>query len=257
MTAYATAPDGVRIAYESVGEGAPILLIHGFASDRVQNWRAPGWYETLAGAGYRVVAMDCRGHGESDKLYDPAAYAHDIMARDAVAVMDAAGLEAPAVMGYSMGGYLGMHLVTGHGARVANLVIGGVGETYFSTAQFARDEIVAALEAPHTDDVVDPVGRQFRLFAQQGGKDMKALAACMRADRKPFGKASLSQARQPVLVVCGEKDVLTGAPGPLAAAFPNGRAVTVPKRDHMTTVGDKLYKQAVLEFLADLASPNE
>lgn len=251
MTAYATAPDGVRIAYESVGEGAPLLLIHGFASDRVQNWRAPGWYTALTGAGYRVVAMDCRGHGESDKLYDPARYAHDIMARDAIAVMDAAGLEAPAVMGYSMGGYLGMHLVMGHSARVSKLIIGGVGETYFSVAQFARDEIVAALEAPHRDHVTDPVGRQFRLFAEQGGKDMKALAACMRAERKSFTKAQLSDARQPVLVVCGETDTLTGRPGPLAAAFPNGRAVTVARRDHMTTVGDKLYKQAALDFLAE------
>lgn len=251
MKAYVTAPDGVRIAYESVGEGAPVLLVHGFASDRVQNWRAPGWYDALAGAGYRVVAMDCRGHGESDKLYDPARYAHDIMARDAIAVMNAAGLKAPVVMGYSMGGYLGMHLLMGHGARVAKLVIGGVGETYFSTAQFSRSEIVAALEAPHRDDVTDPVGRQFRLFAEQGGKDILALAACMRADRKSFTAAQLAHARQPVLVVCGEADALTGAPGPLAAAFPNGRAVTVPRRDHMTTVGDKVYKQAVLEFLAE------
>ena len=236
---------------KSVGEGPPILLIHGFASDRVQNWRAPGWYDTLTGAGYRVVAMDCRGHGESQKLYDPAQYAHDIMAGDAIAVMDALGLEAPIVMGYSMGGYLGMHVLMDHAPRVSKLVIGGVGETYFSTAQFARDEIVAALEAPHRDAVTDPVGRTFRLFAEQGDKDIKALAACMRAERKPFTKAQLSHARAPVLVVCGEKDELTGAPGPLAAAFPNGRAVTVARRDHMTVVGDKVYKEAVLGFLAE------
>ncbi len=67
---FATAEDGVRIAYEVVGEGEPVVLVHGFASGRVQNWRAPGWYQTLNGAGYRVIAMDCRGHGESDKPHD-------------------------------------------------------------------------------------------------------------------------------------------------------------------------------------------
>lgn len=250
MQAYATASDGVKIAYESVGEGAPVLLIHGFASDRVQNWRAPGWYDTLTGAGYRVVAMDCRGHGESGKPYDPALYAHDIMARDAIAVMDAAGLDRPAVMGYSMGGYLGLQLLMGHGARVAKLAIGGVGATYFGPAQFARDAIVAALEEPDRERITDPVGRAFRAFAEQGGKDLKALAACMRGDRKTFTAPQLARASQPVLVVCGDADELTGSPGPLAAAFPNGRAVTVARRDHMTTVGDKLYKQAVLDFLA-------
>ncbi len=249
MTDYATAADGVRIAYESAGEGPAVLLIHGFASDRVQNWKGPGWYDTLTRAGYRVVALDCRGHGESDKPHDPAAYAHDLMARDAVAVMDAAGLERPAVMGYSMGGYLAMHLAVHHGARVQRLIVGGVGETYFSTAQDTRGRIVAALEAPDASHITDPVGRDFRAFAEQAGKDLKALAACMRGNRKLLSAAELARAVQPVLVVCGESDAITGRPGPLAAAFPNSRAVVVPRRDHMTTVGDKLYKQAVLEFL--------
>ena len=251
MTDYATAADGVRIAYESVGEGPAILLIHGFASDRVQNWKGPGWYDTLMRAGYRVVALDCRGHGQSDKPHDPAAYAHSIMARDAVAVMDAAGLDRPAVMGYSMGGYLAMHLVLDHAARVDRLIIGGVGETYFTTAQATRERIVAALEAPDASHVADPVGRNFRAFAEQGGKDLTALAACMRANRATFTAAALAQARQPVLVVCGELDEITGRPGPLAAAFPGGRAVTVPRRDHMTSVGDKIYKEAVLQFLEE------
>jgi pimeloyl-ACP methyl ester carboxylesterase len=73
MTDFTQASDGTRIAYDDVGEGEPVLLIHGFAASRVQNWKETGWYQTLTGAGYRVVAMDCRGHGESDKPHDPAA----------------------------------------------------------------------------------------------------------------------------------------------------------------------------------------
>lgn len=257
MKAYATAVDGVPIAYESVGEGAPILLIHGFASDRVQNWRGPGWYETLTGAGYRVVAMDCRGHGESGKPHDPAMYGHEIMARDTVAVMDAAGLEAPFVMGYSMGGFLAMRLALDYAARVPKLVIGGVGGSYLTPPRAGegmgdparREMIASALLAPDKNKIANPVARAFRDFAEQPGKDIEALAACMRGDRKSYTAADLARARQPVLVVCGGGDVLTGAPDALAAAFPHGRAVTVPGRDHMTAVGDKVYKEAVLKFL--------
>jgi len=80
MTEFVKASDGVRIAYEIAGRGEPVVLVHGFAASRVQNWRAPGWYETLNGAGYQVIALDCRGHGESGKPHDPASYGHDIMA---------------------------------------------------------------------------------------------------------------------------------------------------------------------------------
>jgi len=257
MTRFVTATDGMRIAYETVGEGPPVLLIHGFAASRVQNWRAPGWYDTLTEAGYRVVAMDCRGHGESGKPHDPAAYGHDAMAGDAMAVMDAAELAQAHVMGYSMGGFIAMHLLMHHAERVLKLVIGGVGGAYVdrslsgdSPADPARREMIAAgLLESDKSRIVNPTAKAFREFAEQDGKDLVALAACMRADRKPFTAPELSRSTRPVLVVCGEADNLTGPPGPLAAVFADGRAVTVPKRDHMTTVGDKVYKQAVLDFL--------
>src|SRR5271163_2404739 len=99
MTEFVKAADGVRIAYETVGSGPSVVLVHGFAASRVQNWKDPGWYETLTGAGYRVVAMDCRGHGESGKPHDPARYAHNIMARDVAAVMQAADAAPAHLMG--------------------------------------------------------------------------------------------------------------------------------------------------------------
>jgi pimeloyl-ACP methyl ester carboxylesterase len=89
MSSVAKSRDGLGIAYEAVGDGAPIVLIHGFASDRVQNWRGPLWFDSLTGAGFRVIALDCRGHGESDKVYEPERYTNDLMADDVVAVMDA------------------------------------------------------------------------------------------------------------------------------------------------------------------------
>jgi len=249
MTDFTQASDGVRIAYESVGGGEPVLLIHGFASSRVQNWKETGWYQTLTGAGYRVVAMDCRGHGDSDKPHDPAAYDHRIMAEDALAVLRAAEIETAFAMGYSMGGQLGIHLLMEHPECMRKLAIGGVGATYLAGAFGSRDAIVDGLLAPDKSRIADPVARIFRNFAEQKGKDIVALAACMRGDRKLFSTAELSHSARPVLVVCGEHDAMTGPPGPLAEAFADGISVTVAKRDHMTTVGDKVYKQAVLAFL--------
>ena len=248
MTEFVKAADGVRIAYEIVGDGPSIVLVHGFASNRVQNWKAPGWYETLTEAGYRVVAVDCRGHGESDKPHDPAFYNHTLMAEDVVAVMEAAGAGDAFLMGYSMGGFISMHVLMDHPDLLQKVVIGGVGGNYLGTAFGSREGIAEALLEPDKNKITDPVQKSFREFAEQSGKDIQALAACMRGKRHPFTAAELSQSQRPVLVVCGENDALTGAPDPLAAAFADGRAVTVAKRDHMTTVGDKVYKQAVVEF---------
>lgn len=258
MAKFAQGNDGVRIAYDVVGDGEPVVLVHGFASDRVQNWRAPGWYQTLTDAGYRVVALDCRGHGESDKPHDPKFYGHAKMAADVVAVMEDAGIGHAALMGYSMGGYISMSLLMTRPELFPKVVIAGVGASYLDLSLAAaavgdperRSMIADALLVEDVSSIKNETARNFRLFAGQPGKDRLALAACMRGNRDVFTKEQLGQTKRPVLVVCGEKDVLTGPPGPLAAAFAYGRAVTVPNRDHMTTVGDKVYKQAVVDFLA-------
>jgi pimeloyl-ACP methyl ester carboxylesterase len=248
MPEFVKAPDGVRIAYETVGSGPSVVLVHGFAASRVQNWKGPGWYETLTGAGYRVVAMDCRGHGDSDKPHDPAAYDHSIMAEDVAAVMEAANAMPAFLMGYSMGGFISMHVLMDHPDMIKKLVIGGGGGSYLGRAFGSRDSIADALVIDDKSKITDPISKGFREFAEQSGKDRQALAACMRANRRPFTASELKQSKRPVLVVCGENDALTGPPGPLADAFADGRAVVVPRRDHMTTVGDKVYKEAVLDF---------
>ncbi|HUO93978.1 MAG TPA: alpha/beta hydrolase [Rhizomicrobium sp.] len=249
MTEFVKTADGVRIAYETAGSGPSVLLVHGFAASRIQNWKAPGWYETLTEAGYRAVAMDCRGHGDSDKPHDPAAYDHTIMAEDIVAVMETANAAPCFLMGYSMGGFISIHVLMDHPDLVRKLVIGGVGGSYLGRAFGSRDAIADALVAADKNTIKDPISKRFREFAEQSGKDREALAACMRANRRPFTAAELKQSKRPVLVVCGENDDLTGPPGPLADAFADGRALVVPRRDHMTTVGDKVYKEAVLNFL--------
>ena len=114
--------DGVRIAYIDVAPegsdlGEPILLIHGFASSHRINWVNPRWVDTLSKAGRRVIAFDNRGHGRSEKLYDPAAYHSDVMARDAANLLDHLSIPRADVMGYSMG------------ARIAELSRAGRAQT--------------------------------------------------------------------------------------------------------------------------------
>jgi pimeloyl-ACP methyl ester carboxylesterase len=248
MTNFSQRNDGVRIAWEEAGEGESIVLVHGFASDRMQNWRAPSWYQTLIEAERRIVALDCRGHGESDKPHDPASYG-DRMVDDIAAVMDAADVSDADVMGYSMGGMLTMGLMMRHPGRVRRAVIAGVGASYFREAGIRRDGIADALLAADPAMLTDPVQRQFRIFAGQTGKDLAALAACMREPRTVYSREQLGHWPGPVLVVCGQHDTLTGSPDGLADAFPEGRGVTVTGRDHMTAVGDRVYKRAVLDFL--------
>ena len=250
MTQFVTSKDGVRIAYDVTGEGNPIVLVHGFASSREQNWRAPGWIDALAAAGFRAVSFDCRGHGKSDKPHEPQFYGEN-MIDDILAVMDAADLWTADVMGYSMGAMLTIRLLMKYPERVRRAVLGGQGASYFSENPAWRAMIANALETEDVAAIEDRVARRFRIFASQKGKDRAALAACMRSPRRKYTPEELGHSKRPVLVVCGEKDDLTGPPEPLANSFHDGRAVTLPGKDHQTAVGDKGYKDAVIQYLSD------
>ncbi|MFD0936874.1 alpha/beta fold hydrolase, partial [Methylobacterium trifolii] len=123
--------DGVRIAYVDVpavgGTGDPVLLIHGFASNHAVNWVNTQWVRALTQAGYRTIALDNRGHGESEKLYDPEAYSSEAMAGDALALLDHLGIGRADVMGYSMGARITAFLALDHPGRVRSALIGGLG----------------------------------------------------------------------------------------------------------------------------------
>src|SRR6202034_3261604 len=109
------------------GQGEPIMLVHGFASNKEVNWVYPGWVTALTRAGRRVIALDNRGHGQSTKLYEPAAYHSAVMAEDVRALMDHIGLPRADVMGYSMGARITAFLALAHPDRVRAAVLGGLG----------------------------------------------------------------------------------------------------------------------------------
>jgi pimeloyl-ACP methyl ester carboxylesterase len=250
LTAFATAKDGVRIAYEIAGEGKPVVLVHGFGASRTITWKNTNWFQTLTRAGRRVIAMDCRGHGESDKPHDVTSYDEGRMAADIAAVLDALSLPVADVMGYSMGGFLAIRLMHDAPERVGRAVLAGVGDNYFHTLP-ARAEIIAqALVAPAGAIIEDAEAREFRIFCEKAGNDLEALAACIRRPRHSLSPGELGALPHPVLVVCGELDEMTGSPEPLARSFAHGQALVVPKRNHHSTVGDRVYKDAAVAFLS-------
>jgi len=240
--------DGVQIAYEDGGEGQPILLIHGFASNARVNWWDTGWVKTLVGAGRRVITLDNRGHGASQKIYDPAFYSAAEMAEDARRLLDHLGLDQADIMGYSMGARIAAFLCINHPSRVNRAIFGGLASRMI-TGVPGSDLIAAGLEAPSLAHVTDPEARSFRIFAEQTKSDLKALAACMRASRVKVTAADLARITVPVLVVAGEKDDIAGDVETLVSAIAGAKGLTLSGRSHMNAVGAKDYKQAVLDFL--------
>jgi pimeloyl-ACP methyl ester carboxylesterase len=247
MPQFVAATDGTALAFERHGDGPAIMMVHGFGSSRLQNWKSTGWFGGLTDAGFALVAMDCRGHGDSGKPHDPAAYGHDRMADDVVTVMDACDLPAAFVLGYSMGGFITLRLLAAHPERVTRLAIAHYLEDSITAPQ-ARAALADALLTPDPATLTDQRARMFRAFADQPGKDRLALAACMRGMSPHLPLATLQAMSRPILVVNGEKDDTAGAPGPLAAIFPDGQSAIVPGRDHMSAVGDKNTRQAVIDF---------
>jgi pimeloyl-ACP methyl ester carboxylesterase len=239
-----------EIAYLDAGAGAPIVLVHGFASNKETNWVVPGWLDTLVRAGRRAVALDNRGHGASNKLYDPARYHSAIMADDVRALLDHLSISRADVMGYSMGARIAAFLALAHPDRVSHVILGGLGIRLVEGVGLP-ESIALAMEAPSLAAVTDLQGRGFRLFAQQTKSDLKALAACIRGSRQILTPDEVAGIAAPVLIGVGTTDSIAGSAHELAALMPHARALDIPGRDHMLAVGDKVLKAGVLEFLQE------
>jgi pimeloyl-ACP methyl ester carboxylesterase len=245
---------GARLAFidepaVGVDRAAPILLIHGFASNHAVNWLFPQWVKTLTEDGRRVIALDNRGHGRSQKFYAPADYAIPKMAEDCRRLLDHLESERADVMGYSMGARIAAFLAKDHPGRVRSLILGGLGHHLVDGATLPLG-IADAMEAPALADLADPLQRMFRKFAEGTKCDLKAMAACIRGARQPLSEAEARGIDVPVLVAVGTADEVAGDPHRLAALFPAGEALEIPGRDHNRAVGDPVFKKGALHFLA-------
>lgn len=254
MQTFQAAP-GVTIAYidEAVpagiaDRGEPVLLIHGFASSHAVNWVLPLWVKTLTAAGRRTIVYDVRGHGRSTKLYDPRDYTIEVLAGEALAVMDHLGLDRPDIMGYSMGARIGAFLQRQAPERVRALVMGGLGASLYQGGTLPMG-IADAMDAPALESLTDPHQRLFRAFADATRSDRRALAACIRGARQLMPEREVAAIACPVLVAVGSHDDIAGDPEALAELMPRARVLHIEGRDHNRAVGDRVYKEAVLAFL--------
>lgn len=253
MTMNRFSSDGVEIAFIDLApttepSGRTVVLVHGFASSHVVNWVNTQWTKTLTHAGHRVVALDNRGHGQSEKLYDPDAYHANVMAEDVRRLLDHLDLPRADVMGYSMGARISAHLALAHPERLETLMMGGLGIHLIEGVGLPLG-IADAMEAPALDDLTDPMQRMFRAFADANRSDLRALAACIRGSRQTLSAADVGRIAVPTLVSVGTKDPVSGDGPALAALIPGAESFSIEGRDHNLAVGDRTHKQAVLDFL--------
>jgi pimeloyl-ACP methyl ester carboxylesterase len=240
---------GVPIHYEVIGQGRPIVLVHGFSSSFDGDWRQSGWVDFLVGEDRKVIGPDCRGHGSSGKPHSPGAYAGDQIPDDVLAVMDAVGIERADIMGYSMGALVTLSLLTRNAERFTSAVVGGIGLPRPAADPQRRAALVAALEAADPATISEPTALRFRQSAERRGNDLLALAAFQRSERTQADQAALLRLELPLLVVVGDQDEVLESARQLVAAVAGAELVTLTGEDHRSAIAAQGYKQAVRRFL--------
>jgi pimeloyl-ACP methyl ester carboxylesterase len=240
---------GVQIAYETFGDPTdpPVLLVHGFASSRDGNWLRAGWARPLTEAGFAGIAVDLRGHGESDRPRSIAAYGLPRFRADLLAVLDGAGVPSAHVLGYSLGARLAWELAVTHPARVRSLVVGGL-PVSGSFAGFDVGQARAAVE--RSAEVDDPAtARYLAMMAATPGNDPRALFRVAEATRRRAFRPREETPEQPMLIVAGADDDIAAESQALAAVLPNASFLELPGRNHINAITSRVFKDAVVVFL--------
>lgn len=247
-------PDGLSIATYEFGEdpSAPVVFaLHGFASSSVGNWQRTGWTRELERAGYRVVAMDLRGHGASTKPHEPAAYTMAAMVSDVRAVLDTYLVDDVAFVGYSLGARVGWHAALELPVHINRAVFGGIPDGDPLT-RFRVDEAKAFLEggAPVQDRLT-----QAYLDMASGipHNDLVALVALVEGMRGGVQPDRANPPAQPLLFATGSEDRIFEASRELAAAAPEGEFFEIPGRNHFNAPTSRAFRDAALDFLARTA----
>lgn len=248
---YVMSADGRRIATYLWGEeDAPtVLAVHGFASSCRDNWGSTGWVRDLTRAGFRVLGVDQRGHGASDKPHHAEDYSMDALVGDLVTVLDTYLLDTVLYAGYSLGARVGWQVAVQVPHHVERAVLGGIPDG----RPLARLQIEQARAyADHGTPVEDPVTRNYVTLAERvAGNDLSALIALAEGMR--LGDADPDPThppRQRILFATGSEDAIIERSRRLADATPNGTFVELPDRHHFNAPGSRVFRQAALEFFA-------
>jgi len=222
---------GVRIHYETAGQGPALVLHHGTMGSG-PDWRDLGYVDALKDR-YRLILIDARGHGQSDKPHDPKAYDLSLRAGDVVAVLDDLGVPSAAFLGYSMGGWIGFGLAKHFPERFNAFIIGGA-HPYAENTQAIRDRMPAdpaafAAGLEKTYGALLTPARRARLLAN----DLVALRA-LTQDRDDIADV-LPTMTMPSLIFVGELDPRLAQARQAASRMPNATFLGLPGCDHVGT----------------------
>lgn len=252
---------GVKIAYADMGHGEPVVLLQGLGGN-LNQWKPMRL--ALLQAGYQVLPMDCRGHGQSDKPHDPKLYGPE-MADDVARLLDHLKLRQAHVIGYSVGGDIANKVRELHPSRVITATIGGVGRGVMKGWTTTDYDITNLADSLERGDGLKPLfglpggaGRKIpskteieKINAQfMKGQDALALAAVLRGySRLEVSEKSLKENRVPTLVIVGEHDPEKPTADELKRVMKNMRLVVIPEVDHFQAAGRLEFLRATIEFL--------
>ncbi len=239
---------------ESEQDKLPVLLVHGFSSSIAANWVNTNWVKFLNENGWRVIALDNRGHGNSQKFYSRDEYSLSLMANDVIELLDYLEVARTHIIGYSMGARIAAGLAMKEPPRLERVILGGNGYGMIEgTGDWTPVHDGLLVENP--DEITDLRARAFRAFADLTGSDRRALAACVMGIREKFTESDFAAITNPVLIAIGDQDDIAGSGEKLAETMDNARFYSIPGRDHMRASGDKAFKKEAAIFLREYPAP--
>lgn len=237
---YYTSFDGSRIYYEVNGSGPVVALVHGFIVTG-ESWKKTALYADLLQKGFRVVTMDMRGNGKSDKPHDSASYSGDAEAKDIIGLMKFLGVNRYIPVGYSRGSIITSRLMVLDPAVTA-AVMGGMGSEFTNPEWPRRKMFYRALSGDSVPELAPMVK-----YVKESGLDQQALAMLQKEQPSTSAK-ELSAIRIPVLVIAGDHDSDNGSASTLSSLIPNSRFREVPG-DHNNAYRSKEFSDSVIAFI--------
>lgn len=238
---YYTARDGVKIYYEVQGNGFPVILVHGF-SGTSQGWKKGQLYADLLGAGYKVIILDQRGNGQSDKPHTDAGYANDAEAKDIMGLATSLGLKKYDIVGYSRGSIITSRVLV-LDKRVYKAVMGGMGDAYTNPEWPRRIHAYKALMGDTSFHDVDGMIKYIR------SNPFDELALAYQQKWQPSTSAKeLAKVKIPVLLINGDDDHDNGDDMALNKLIPGSKLIHVPG-DHNSASRTTEFSKAVTFFL--------